>query len=586
MKTKEDIRRFCIEIAEEIMQNPDVDIEEMKMRIGAKYKISMIKNARIISLLPKNLKTKLVIKKLGTRFTRTGSGVTPIALMPKPFPCPGRCTYCPTAEIDEESGQMRAPKAYTGFEPATMRAIQNKFDAKKQIEMRISQYEALGQATSKCELIVMGGTFLSVPLDYQNKFIHQCYDALNGKKSKTIAGAQKMNEKAKHRMIGMTIETRPDWCKEAHIDRMLTWGATRVELGVQTIDDEVLEKVQRGHDVAETVRATKDLKNSGFKVCYHFMPGLYSSRKKDVEMLGKLFSEERFCPDMLKLYPCLVMPGTKLYNEWKAGRFEPIGSEEAVERIVLATKYFPPWVRIMRMQRDIPAGKISDGVKNGNLHQMVSDELERRGMRCQCIRCREIFSMQRRGKVHEASAGFMRTDEKDNALNEIGFESKMNLETDREENNDFGGGKNNASGGRENFKSKMNFGMVERKYNASGGMEHFISFEDGENDLIAGFVRLRFHSGSWRKEITDGTALIRELHVYGSEIGVDTQNLAKKEDSAQHMGFGKKLLERAEEIAREDGKEKMAVISGVGAREYYRKLGYSLEGAYMCKKLV
>ncbi|MFH1306645.1 MAG: tRNA uridine(34) 5-carboxymethylaminomethyl modification radical SAM/GNAT enzyme Elp3 [Candidatus Micrarchaeota archaeon] len=516
------LNKFVRAIALSIKSNPLQNIEKLKMKLCKKHKIPMIKNAKILSLLPSSLKSPLIIKKLSTRPTRTGSGVTPIAIMPPPFPCPGKCIYCPRGE--------NAPQSYTGYEPATMRAIQNKYDAKKQIKMRLSQYEALGQPNEKCELIIMGGTFPAAPSKYTDKFIIQCYNAFNSKNSSSLPRAKKINEKAKHRIIGLTIETRPDWCKISHIDKMLEWGATRVELGVQTLDNKILKKVKRGHDVNETIRATADLKNSAFKVCYHFMPGLYSTHKKDVEMLKKLFTNSSFCPDMLKLYPCLVMKNTKLYAEYQAGRFHPIDTQEAVSRIADAAKYFPPWARIMRMQRDIPANNISAGVKKGNLHQLVDMELEKRGEKLRDIRSREIFSLQRTGK-------------------NVG---------------------------------KLNFELVERKYNASNGIEHFISFEDIEKDLLAGFIRLRFPPSSHRKEITSSTALIRELHVYGKEvsIGVDGEGGA-----IQHTGIGKQLLSRAEEIAQDNKKEKMLIISGVGARPYYRKFGYKLVGPYMGKKL-
>ncbi|MFH0927014.1 MAG: tRNA uridine(34) 5-carboxymethylaminomethyl modification radical SAM/GNAT enzyme Elp3 [Candidatus Micrarchaeota archaeon] len=528
---------YSRDMAAQIEADEHVDVEALKKTLAKKYKVRMIKSAAVIARLSPALKTDLVMSRLRTRLTRTGSGVTPIALMPKPFVCPGKCTYCPTAKKEEgwPDGPKRsvlfAPKAYTGFEPATRRAIQNEYDAKRQIDTRISQYEALGQPTQKCELIVMGGTFLSVPLDYQHKFIQECFEALNGNGAPSLEAAQKENETAEHRMIGMTIETRPDWCKKVHIDRMLKWGATRVELGVQSLDDEVLEKVKRGHGQKEAIRATRELKDCAFKVGYHFMPGLYSSREKDVLMLKQIFSDANYKPDMLKIYPCLVMPGTPLFEEYKAGRFEPIDSEEAVLRVVEATKYFPPWVRVMRMQRDIPANLIAAGVKAGNLHQMVLNELKRRGEKCMCIRCREVFSTTRLGEKSKA----------------------------------------------------LKFEMVERSYEASGGFEHFLSFEDSGEDLLAGFIRLRLGGKSHREEISGSTALIRELHVYGQELSIGLKEASGTK--VQHSGMGKKLLARAEQIANEGGRDKLAIISGVGAREYYRKLGYSLEGPYMCKKL-
>lgn len=523
MQDEELLVRFSEEIAEYIEKDPDLNLFFLKKRLSKKYGLNgTLQNAAILSRLKEGKKTPSVLDKLRSRPTRTGSGVTPIALMPKPYPCPGQCIYCPQGD--------NAPKSYTGFEPATMRAIQNDYDAKRQIHMRIDQYQALGQPTDKCELIIMGGTFLSIPKEYADSFVHQCFDALNGSTTKTLIEAQKSNETARHRAVGLTIETRPDWCKKNHIDRMLEWGTTRVELGVQTLDEEVLKKVKRGHDVKETIRATKDLKDSALKFAYHMMPGLYSDHESDVRMLRQIFEDPDFCPDMLKVYPCLVIEGTILYDEFKKGDFKPISNEEAVQRVADAAEHFPPWVRIMRMQRDIPAKKISAGVTSGNLFQLVDQELERRGKKLRDIRSREIFSMHRKDK---------RIDD-------------LNLE------------------------------FVQRTYRASKGIEHFLSFEDIEKDLLAGFIRLRLPADSHREEITDTSALIRELHVYGSELALGND---PNTSSAQHKGLGSKLLERAEQIAVENGKDNMVIISGVGTREYYKKFNYIHTGPFMAKKI-
>lgn len=559
------IQAFALALADELERKPGSSIAALKNTLAARFKIAGVpKNAAILSALPANRRTHQLVSLLRTRLTRTASGVTPVAVMPKPFPCVGRCTYCPTA-MKEEIGPggtsrtvMLAPKAYTGFEPATRRAIQNGYDAAKQISMRLSQYEALGQPTQKCELILMGGTFLSVPVDYQNQFVHECYDAFNSTDAKpaksafnfspyhssSLAEAQKTNESSLHRVIGLTVETRPDWCTDEHVERMLSWGATRVELGVQSLDDSILQKVQRGHDAACTALTTARLKDAAFKVGYHFMPGLYASHAQDVAMMRRLFTDSRFCPDMLKLYPCLVMPGTVLHDEWKAGRFEPIDADEAVARIAEAAASFPPWVRVMRMQRDIPADKIAAGVKSGHLHELVTRAMEEAGTKCRCIRCREVFSPQRK------AANKKKKKEKSQPLS---------LE------------------------------LVSRSYPASGDTEHFISFEDVEQDLLAGFIRLRLppsHS-KHRPEVTSSSALIRELHVYGQEVEIEA---TKAEPSAssllvQHHGLGRALLSRAEEIAADAGRDKLVIISGVGVRPYYAKLGYERDGPYMSKKL-
>ncbi|VVB57260.1 Uncharacterised protein [uncultured archaeon] len=571
------LEAFALAIADalEKSKTKSPDIQSLKVHWAVKLGLPRIpQNSALLSALPAARRTQKLVSLLRTRLTRTASGVTPIALMPKPFPCPGKCTYCPTAikEVDGEAaapgyalpgpapGQRRvmfAPKAYTGFEPATRRAIQNEFDAGRQIAARLTQYEALGQPADKCELILMGGTFLAVPKDYRNQFVKDCYDAMNGgiggQKSapaSSLEAAQRLNESSHHRVIGLTVETRPDWCSRSQIDEMLSWGATRVELGVQSLDEQVLLKVKRGHDTARVRATTADLKNAAFKVGYHFMPGLYADRKKDVSMLSELFTNPAYCPDMLKLYPCLVMPGTELFKEWKAGRFEPIEAEEAVERIVEATASFPPWVRVMRMQRDIPANLIAAGVKAGNLHQMVVRELDARGLHCRCIRCREVFSAQRNQRSGAPTTGR----------------------------------KAKAEAAEKKKKAKpLSLELVERKYEASGGLEYFLSFEDVEQDLLAGFVRLRLPPESHRKEITPSTALIRELHVYGQEVEIGKE--AKGGIKVQHAGLGKSLLARAEEIAQDAGRDNMVIISGVGVRPYYEKLGYSRDGPYMGKTL-
>ncbi len=563
------LRAFALALADELERKPSASIEALKNKLAPRFKIAGVpKNAALLSALPPARRTPEIVRLLRTRLTRTASGVTPVAVMPKPFPCVGRCTYCPTA-MKEEIGPdgtsravMFAPKAYTGFEPATRRAIQNNYDAAKQISVRLSQYEALGQPTQKCELILMGGTFLSVPVDYQNQFVHECYDAFNAgvgtpeksassavSSSSSLAEAQKTNESSLHRVIGLTVETRPDWCTDGHVERMLEWGATRVELGVQSLDDAILKKVQRGHDIACTALTTARLKDAAFKVGYHFMPGLYSSHAQDVAMLKRLFEDSRFCPDMLKLYPCLVMPGTVLHDEWKAGRFEPLETDEAVARIAEAARHFPPWVRVMRMQRDIPVDKIVAGVKSGHLHELVTRAMDEAGTKCRCIRCREVFSHFRRGT--EAKGAKVKNKKEKTA--------PLSLE------------------------------LVERKYPASGGVEHFISFEDVEQDLLAGFIRLRLPppNSRHRPEITSSSALIRELHVYGQEVEIEA---TKAEPSAsnllvQHHGLGRALLSRAEEVASDAGRDKMIIISGVGVRPYYAKLGYGRDGPYMAKKI-
>ncbi len=505
------------EAARLLALHPRQDVARLKNRLAVKYKIPYLRNSEILAFVPR--KSAALRRSLLKSPTRTLSGVSPIALMPPPSPCPGRCIYCPKGE--------NAPQSYTGFEPTTMRAIQCGYSAKKQIDARLSQYAAQGHATDKCHLIVMGGTFLCSPSERQQEFMKETFDALNKKKSSSLAASINANEFAAHRAIGVTFETRPDFGFEKEADAMLAMGGTQVELGVQTLSDLVYRKVRRGHTVADVVRSTRTLRDRGFKLCYHMMPGLFATPAQDVGYFSQLFSDSRFRPDMVKIYPVLVMQGTPLYDMWKRGEFKPYSTEEAAEVIADAIRFVPPYVRIPRIQRDIPSPLVAAGVKNSNLRQIVDKLLEERGQKCRCIRCREIGSVERAGK----KAG------------------------------------------------KLSLSLTRINYDASGGKEIFLSFEDKEKDLLAGFLRLRIPNRPHRSEL-DGSAIVRELHVYGQEASIGEKSAQKM----QHKGLGEKLLREAEGIARENGMGKLSVLSGPGARGYYRKLGYALVGAYMQKK--
>lgn len=483
------------------------DIEQIKKEAALKFSLSsMPKNSQILVGFPKNKLTKKIKKILFRKPSRTASGVTPIALMIKPEnSCRWNCVYCPYTG--------KAPKSYTGEEPAALRARMANFDPEVQIKNRLKQYEIQGHPTDKCEIIIMGGTFLQMERGYKEDFVESIYNTLNGKKSKNILDAKKLNERAEHRVVGLTIETRPDVCIP-YIDEMLYYGATRVELGVQNPDDKIYKMINRGHGVKEVVESTRALKDACFKVVYHIMLGLPGSNpKKDVEVFKKLFSEERFQPDMLKIYPTLLIPGTRLYEMYKDGGYEPYSSDVAAGVIVEAYRYIPEYVRVMRIQRDIPANLISAGVKKSNLRELVEE------------RARE------RGRVWEIRA--------------------------REP--------------RENKKLPNTLEIFRREYMASGRKEIFLSCEDENRENIFGFVRLRIGE----------IGLIRELHVYGQEVGIG------KRGGVQHRGIGKKLMGEAERIAKEEfGLERMRVISGAGVRPYYYSLGYKLKEPYVEKDLM
>ena len=457
------------------------------------------------------------------KFARTISGVTPVAVMTLPMKCPGQCVYCPTYSA--------TPRSYTPESPAVLRAKNCDYDAKKQVELRLRVLTEMGHPTDKVELIVMGGTFLAYPRDYQYQFIKGCFDALNGRESGTLEEAKQLNETAGHRCTGLCIETRPDWCRQEEIDRMLEFGATRVELGVQTLDDEIYRLVRRGHKVEDVIKATTLLKGHGFKVHYHWMPGLPgSSPERDLELSGRLFRDESFKPDGLKLYPTMVVEGTELERWYRDERYHPYDASTMIDLLAEIKSIVPKYVRISRVLRDIPTKFIVAGCKD-SLREVIKRRMEQQAIECKCIRCREYGHRARDGR-------------------EIGEPR-----------------------------------MVRMDYEASGGKEVFLSFED-ENETLFGLLRMRVQSKpipGLGQEIKGNLAIIRELHIYGPEVPLS----GRKEEAAQHKGLGKVLLREAERIASDEFQvQLMVVLSGVGAKEYYRsEFGYSAQGDYMVKSL-
>ena len=394
--------------------------------------------------------------------------------------------------------------------------------------VQIEKLQKYGHDITKIELVIAGGTFLFMPQDYQTKFIKSCYDTLNGFESVDLETAKKENELAKIRNVGFTVETKPDYCKKEHIDLMLSYGVTRVEIGVQSLHERVYEIVNRGHDYDDVIDSFQISKDSGYKIVAHMMPGLPTiTPKEDINDFKKLFNDSNLKPDMLKIYPSLVLKNTPLYNDYLEKKYEPYTDEEMLHVLTEAKKMVPKWVRIMRVQREITPGEIQAGPKAGNLRQIVHKQLKNEGFSCKCIRCRE--------------AGLSRK----NMPSEL-------LKLDREE------------------------------YDSSGGREIFISFED-KDETIYGFLRLRKPSElTHRNEITTNSCIVRELHVFGKSIKIGEH----EENSIQHSGLGRKLMDEAEKISKESfDAKKLLVISAVGTREYYKKLGYSLDGPYMSKQL-
>ncbi|MEM0466866.1 MAG: tRNA uridine(34) 5-carboxymethylaminomethyl modification radical SAM/GNAT enzyme Elp3 [Candidatus Thermoplasmatota archaeon] len=507
------------------------DLHSLKLKLCKKYNLKKIpSDSEILAYISDTFldDDETILSLLRKKSTRTLSGVAVVAVMTSPEHCPhGRCVPCPGGPTHE------TPQSYTGHEPAALRAINHHFDPYIQARSRLDQLKSIGHPVDKIDLIIMGGTFTARTPWYQEWFVKECYDALNNKHSRLLYRAQKNNEHALSRCIGLTLETRPDWFRMQHADHALRFGATRIELGVQHIDDSILYRIHRGHTVHDIISATRLAKETGFKVCYHIMPGLPGSNsKKDLEAFKKLFTDERFQPDMLKIYPVLVIQGTQLYDQWTKKEYEPLTVEKAAVLIAKMKQFIPPWVRIQRIQRDIPAQLISAGITKSNLRQYVLEELQKHGKTCKCIRCREIGFASLRKKI------------------EI---TNIRLDTIRTE------------------------------YSASGGKEFFLSLEDSSHDVIVGYLRLRDVVSSHRLELNrDSCMIIRELKILGRELSLgDRANAAW-----QHRGLGKRLISEAESICKDEfGRSLLFVLSGVGVKPYYRKLGFVDNGPFLCKKL-
>ena len=518
--------KACKEIAKKIFHEgikTRENINKIKIDYAKRFKLCKIpSNADIIEYAGEY---REVIKDLLLQKpVRSISGIVIVALMSYPYECPhGRCIYCPHFP--------GVPVSYTGKEPSARRGIDNKFDPVLQIRKRIKQLEALGHSTDKIDIIIQGGTFNASPAKYREEFMLGILEAILGYRPKTYEEGIIAAEKAKYRIVGMAFETRPDQCSEDQIDWMLSKGATRVEIGVQTIYNDVYQFVSRGHDVKAVIEATRKLKDAALKVTYHIMPGLpLTTKSLDYQILEKIFRNPNYMPDHLKIYPTLVLNYTGLHKLWKMGRYMPLSTDEA-RILITAVKAntIPRWVRIMRVNRDIPSTEIIAGVNKPNLRQIIHEYMSKTGLICRCIRCREVGHAESKGKV----------------VSEESIE--FNVE----------------------------------KFYANKGIEYFISAEDVENDILIGFIRMRRPSKyAWREEIVNWESyLIRELHVYGRALPLGV----KSKLSWQHRGIGEKLLSMAENIVATEGGEKIIIMSGIGVREYYYKLGYFCDGPYVSK---
>ncbi|RLG45449.1 MAG: tRNA uridine(34) 5-carboxymethylaminomethyl modification radical SAM/GNAT enzyme Elp3 [Thermoproteota archaeon] len=526
-------RKACIEIAKAILSGKvknKKELERVKVRVSRKYRLKGLpKNSEILEVISD--KSERVLNLLKLKAVRTYSGIAVFSVMSVPWPCPKSkpCIYCPGGP---EYSWGPTPQSYTGMEPAGMRAIQHAFDPYRQVKARLNQLESIGHSTSKVEIIIQGGTFPAMPAEYQKWFVKRCLDAITGCESWNLQHAIYEAERStRRRNTGITVELRPDTVDDETCILMLSYGTTRVEVGVQSLFNDILAFVNREHDVRDVKEAFRMLKDYGFKVTAHMMPNLPgSSLQRDYDSFKMLFEDERFRPDGLKIYPTLVLENTELYEMYLRKEYIPYTLEEVIELLAKVKAIVPPYIRIYRIQRDIPSGRIAAGVRKGNLRELVQWKMRELGLRCRCIRCREV-------------------------------------------------GRYLLKGGRISD-LKPTFRTI--KYKASGGTEFFLSFEDSDKDVLLAFLRLRITSPDAPKPLRDA-AIVRELHVYGPLVPVGREAFPY---GVQHRGLGRKLMEKAEEIALEHGISKIYVISGIGVREYYRKLGYKRWKYYMLKTLV
>jgi len=453
-----------------------------------------------------------LVRWLRVKPTRTISGVAPVTVLTEPFPCPGECIFCPQVE--------RMPKSYLPDEPGAMRAAAHEFDPYAQTAGRVAVMAGLGHSVDKVELLILGGTWSCYPEMYQEWFVRRCLDALNGTEVGTLEEAQRLNESAPHRNVGLVVETRPDHVTPEEIRRLRWLGVTKVQLGVQSLDDRLLARNRRGHTVADTRRAMRLLRLAGFKIVAHWMPNLLGATPEgDLDDFRRLWDDQALRPDELKIYPTALLPDTVLYGYWQRGEYQPYDEETLVALLARCKALIPPYCRVNRLMRDIPAPNIVAGVKKTNLRQIVQRHMAQEGLTCRCIRCREV-----RGRMVDVST--LRLE-------------RLDYETD-------------------------------------GTRECFLGYTTPAGRL-AGFLRL---SLPWvQPPIAElkGCAMIREVHVYGPALKLGDRH----DEMAQHAGLGTRLLDEARRIARQEGFRRLAVIAAVGTRPYYRERGFEQGELYM-----
>jgi elongator complex protein 3 len=476
---------------------------------------------------------------------RTLSGVTTVTVLTKSYPCPGSCIFCPT--------EAQMPKSYISEEPGARRGLQHGFDPFAQVHSRLTALKAVGHPTDKIELLILGGTFSAYRRDYQEWFIKRCFDAMNEVELPTLEEAQQFNETALHRNVGLVVETRPDEINPAELAWMRRLGVTKVQMGAQSLDDRILALNRRGHSAAQTLQACALLRAGGFKIVLHWMPNLLGATlDSDREDFARLWAEAEaglgFCPDEIKIYPCQLLESAELYQYWQRGEYTPYTEAQLIELVADLKPSIPRYCRVNRVVRDIPSTYVVAGSKRTSLRMDVQEELARRGMRCSCLRCREV-----RGQA-------------------VALDS-LRLDT-----------------------------LV---YHPAQAEEHFLSFVTPE-DQVAGYLRLSLpyseispqshkdtkeEEGDEKKTVffhpleissdLEGAAIIREVHVYGQSLQLGVE----KTGAAQHAGLGTRLIAAAEQIAREHGFRRLAVIAAVGTRQYYRGRGFEMGELYMVKML-
>lgn len=533
-------KEFIVEAIKTGVSNQK-EMQALKNLYCLRYKRTPFTNVELIRAYRSLLSEGVIedqpefMKLLRKRGVRSKSGIASVTVITKHYACPGTCIFCPN--------EPKMPKSYLSNEPAVMRAILNDFDAFRQTRNRLESLEISGHHTDKIDVIVSGGTFSYYPREYQKEFTLGIFRALNSekfiseeeysipntKKGGTLEEEQKINETAKHRCIGLSFETRPDYVTEEEIINLRNLGCTKVEIGVQSLNDEVLKLNKRGHNVAETQRAFQLLRDAGFKINAHMMPNLYGSNmENDLNDFRELFENPAYKPDWLKIYPCMVVPWSELAKIFERGEYKPYTDSELTDLIIRLKQIVPEYCRITRLYRDIPAPTVLGGCKISNLRQLVHEKMGKMGIKCRCIRCREI---------------------KDEKIDGTRVDLRV------------------------------------QEFEASGGHEFFISFNDSERDKLCSLLRLRFTSYAMKgdphfiREL-EGASIIREVHTYGEQVRVAS---TAEGGASQHVGLGRRMIAEAERISKEAGFKKIAVISGIGVREYYRKLGYELEGSYMVK---